>query len=124
MQVQLAEVIVVSVSGIKAQFKVHPEDVVIADSMPFIKLKTSSWTLMSLIFEPARNSLTCCTGLSSMVQLRNDLSKGHIYVYVYAYVYTYIYSTLIHAHATNKQTYIHVYGQIDICAYVYICLCE
>ena len=86
MQVQLAEVRVVSVSGTKAQFKVPPEDVIIADSIPFIKLKTTSWTLMSLIFADNADapvldkgtSLTCCTGLSNMVQLRNDAQAQQV----------------------------------------------
>ena len=80
MEMQLAEVRIVSVSGIKAQFRVPPEDVIMADSMPFCKLKTNSYSLINLIFEnnadaPAHDSgitLTCCNGLSNMVQLRND----------------------------------------------------
>ena len=80
MQVQPEEVRVVSVSGIKAQFRVPPADMIMADGMHFCKLKTNSFTLINLIFEnnadaPAHDSgitLTYCNGLSNMVQLRND----------------------------------------------------
>ena len=89
MDVQLSEVRMVTVPNLKSQFRIPPEDVIMAGNMPFIRLRSRSWTLMNLVSEdnpdsPFKDnsfrgqSLTCCIGLSTLTQRRNDLQAEHL----------------------------------------------
>lgn len=93
MVVQLEEVRVVSVVGLKTQFKIPPHDAIIVDDVPFIRLQSNSWTLMNVVFERNENapttlmgreraseklSLSCCVGLNTMLQLRNEAQAQHL----------------------------------------------
>jgi len=93
MVVQLEEVKIVSVVGLKAQFKIPPQDAIIVDDVTFIRLTSNSWTLMNVVFEQNEDapttrigreraseklSLSCCVGLNTMLQLRNEAQAQHL----------------------------------------------
>ena len=44
MEVELSEVRKVAVKGLKAQFQIPPEDVIFTNNVPFIRLRTQSWS--------------------------------------------------------------------------------
>ena len=78
----------VVVKGLKAQWQVPNADVIFANRVPFIRLRTQSWTLMQIILEnntdaPAGDrkakglSLACCNGLNMLVQIRNETQAAH-----------------------------------------------
>jgi len=80
---------IVSVAGLKSQFKIPPEDVITADNMPFIRMRSNSWTLMGVIFEKNPDapvtgkslkgvSLTCCIGLNKLMQIRNEAQAKYL----------------------------------------------
>ena len=93
MVVQLEEVKVVSVDGLKTQFKIPPYDAIVVDDVSFVKINTQSWTLMNVVFEQNENaptprlgrdraseklSLSGCVGLNTMLQLRNEAQAQHL----------------------------------------------
>ena len=93
MVVQLEEVRVVSVVGLKTQFKIPPHDAVIVGDEPFIRLNSQSWTLQNVVWEQNEDapiphvgrdrtrqysSLANCIGLNTMLQLRNEAQAQHL----------------------------------------------
>ena len=89
MEVELSEVRKVAVKGLKAHVQIPPEDVIVTNNVPFIRLRTQSWTLMQAVFEdnpdaPAAGmsakglSLACCNGLNMLVRMRNEAQAAHL----------------------------------------------
>ena len=80
----------VAMEGLKAQFHIPFVDVIFANNMPFIRLRTQSWTLPQAVFEDNPDlpvagmhasgfvSLVCCNGLNMLVQMRNEAQVAHI----------------------------------------------
>ena len=51
MEVELSTMRKVIVKGFKSQWQVPNADVIFVDLMPFIRLRTQSWTLLQIILE-------------------------------------------------------------------------
>ena len=83
MDVQFADIKVVSMSGYKPQWKIMPEDITMVDDMQFVKLKATSGGLQSLLFEgnelaqstPKIKMVTSSVGMAHMMKLRDTAVK-------------------------------------------------
>ena len=84
MDVQFADIKVLSVSGCKSQWKIMPEDITMVDDMQLVKLKATSGGLQSLLFEgnelaqstPKIKMVTSSVGMAHMMKLRDIAAKN------------------------------------------------
>jgi len=83
MDVQFADIKVVSMSGYKSQWKIMPEDLTMVDDMQLVKLKATSGGLQSLLYEgnelvhstPKIKMVTSSVGMAHMMKLRDIAVK-------------------------------------------------
>ena len=85
MDIQIADIKIVSMAGYKSQWKILPEDITIVDDQPFVRLKPFSYGLQQLASEenclcsnktPTKYwSLTYSIGYAKLIQLRSDASQ-------------------------------------------------
>jgi len=83
MDVQFADIKVLSMSGYSHQWKIMPEDITMVDGMPFVKLKATSGGLQNLLHEgnelaystPKARMLTSSVGYAQMMKLRDAAHK-------------------------------------------------
>jgi hypothetical protein len=79
MDVQFADIKVLSMSGYSRQWRIMPEDITMVDGMPFVKLKATSCGLQNLLLEgnelahstPKTRMLTSSVGYAQMMKLRD-----------------------------------------------------
>ena len=82
MNVQVAEIKVVSMSCYKAQWKIFPDDITYVEGQPYVKLRAETWRLQQMVCEQndmynidgdtklKRCSLASSIGLNTMMQMR------------------------------------------------------
>ena len=83
MDVQFADIKVLSMSGYSRQWKIMPEDITMVDGVPFVKLKATSCGLQNLLLEgnelahspPKTRMLTSSVGYAKMMKLRDAAHK-------------------------------------------------
>ena len=83
MDVQFADIKVLSMSGYSHQWRIMPEDITMVDGMAFVKLKVTSCGLQNLLLEgnelahptPKTRMLTSSVGYAKMMKLRDAAHK-------------------------------------------------
>ena len=86
MELHFADIKVVSVSGYSCQWKIMPEDITMADGIPFVRLKATSGGIQNLLHEgnelaystPKIKMLTSSVGMAHMMKIFRQGMEGYM----------------------------------------------